>query len=392
MLIFSILFAFFGSFLFGYTTSSISGAIFFISQQFHLSPLQEGALVSIILFGAMVGSSFSAVFRNRRQALMWTGGIYVMGILLSTVDQFEILLLGRAINGIALGLSSMLVPTYLAEISPARYRGRIGSMNQIGMALGLLMAYLIDYFLSGSGNWQLMLGLGVIPALLLFIGMCFAIEAPITIQSDEKHGESFRLFDPQFRSLVLVGVLLSFAQQLTGINVVNYYSPLIFQKVGFNSPSSAAYASIGIGLMSVLAAFFAAWLIDKWGRIPLLSISLIGMAVTLGIFLTAYPFSSQLLPYFALITLPAYTAFFTIGMGTALWVYLSEMYPSSIRGKAMSLAVFVNWLSNYVISLIFPSLVNQWGVNGVFTFFACACLTMFFFIRKLPETKGKVLL
>lgn len=392
MLIYSIFIAFCGSFLFGYTTCVIAGALLFLIQEFHLSHLQEGTLVSIILFGAMIGSIIGGLFHDRRHALIWTGLIFMIGILLSTINRFEILLIGRAITGIGVGLSSMIVPIYLAEISPAHHRGKIGSMAMLGIAVGLFSAYIVNYMLSESGNWQLMFGIGVIPACLLFIGMFFAIDPPNQNPLNHQQQKNIKLWNSSFRYLVIIGALLSLAQQATGINVVNYYAPKIFQTAGFQSPQAATYATLVIGFITVLASLVTTVLIDKWGRRPHLFISLIGMALTLGILSNAYYFHSHSIGLIALITLPTYTAAFTIGMGSALWVYLSEMYPSSIRSKAMSIAVLINWMSNYCISLIFPLLASYWGIGGVFALFSILSLIICFFIRLLPETKGKELI
>lgn len=392
MLIYSIFIAFCGSFLFGYTTCIIAGALLFLTQEFHLSHLQEGALVSIILFGAMIGSIIGGLFHERRHALIWTGLIFMIGIFLSTINQFEILLIGRAITGIGVGLASMIVPLYLAEISPARHRGRIGSMTMLGITVGLFSAYIVNYILSESGNWQLMFGLGLIPACALFVGMFFTMDTPRDNQVEQQQKKNVKLWNPNFRHLVIIGALLSVAQQATGINVVNYYAPKIFQSVGFQSAQAATYATLAIGFITVLASLITTWLIDKWGRLPLLLISLIGMASTLGILSVAYYLESNSIGVIALITLPTYTAAFTIGMGSALWVYLSEMYPSSIRSQAMSFAVLVNWMSNYCISLIFPLLASYWGIGGVFALFSILCLITCFFIRFIPETQGKELI
>lgn len=392
MLYFSVFIAFCGSFLFGYTTCIIAGALLFLSQQFNLSDFQQGILVSITLFGAMIGSLIGGMLHDRRYGLMLTGVVFIAGILLSTVSHFYLLLLGRTITGIGVGIASMIVPVYLTEISPAKYRGRIGSMNMLGIAIGIFFAYLVNYLFSESGDWQWMFAIGLIPALVLFLGTFYILDSSYTKDPGFTHERVIlKLWSPKYRYLVLLGALLSLSQQTTGINVVNYYAPQIFQTAGFHSAEMATYATLAIGFITVLASLVTTWLIDHWGRRPLLLVSLAGMACSLGSLAIAYHLDNGFLGTVALVTLPLYTAFFTIGMGSALWVYLSEMFPSTIRSQAMSLAAFINWLGNYLISLVFPALAKVWGVGGVFTMFAFTCAFTFVFIRYLPETKGKEL-
>lgn len=395
MLWYSVLVAFLGSFLFGYTTNIIAGAILFIREQFALTPMEVGFLVSIIVFGAMIGAAIGGLLSDRigrKKALLCTSIIYIVGIFLSLINQYDFMLVGRAITGVAVGLASIIVPLYLGEISPNNKRGLIGSMTMIGIATGLLTAYIVNYLFSSTGNWRWMFGLGEVPAVLMFIGLFFAIESPLWKSGilDKQKKVSFLL--PQFRRVVVIGSVLSFAQQITGINAVYYFAPIIFQTTGFGSAESATLATIAIGVLTVVAAIIATILMDRWGRKPLLLLSLAGMILSLIVLSIAFLAGSSSLGVVSFYSLTLYTATFSIGMGPVIWVYLSEIYPSSIRGEAMSFAILMNWIGTYLVALIFLKLIALWGPGIVFGIFALSSIVSFFFVlRALPETKGKEL-
>ncbi len=384
MLYYSILIAFFGSFLFGYTTCIIAGALIFLSQEFELTPLKEGVLVSILLIGAMMGSWMGSFISKKRPALIISGCIFILGIFLSMIQNYPMILLGRFITGIATGLVSMIVPLYLAEISPPAYRGRIGSLTNLGIALGIFIAYIVSYFYSQSGHWQFMFAMGLIPASVLFIGMFFAKESP---HAHIKNVPFTTLFH-SYKKLLITGGILSLSQQITGINAVNYYAPQIFLSVGFNAPSLATLATICIGFIYVVFSLIAARLVDHWGRKPLLSISLSGMAISLAILAIAYAIKSPSIAWIAIILIPLYAGFFTLGMGAIVWIYLSEMFPSKVRNIAMSVVVSINWMGNFVVSLLFPPLQKMMGIEGVFALFAILSVMVLCWVQTLKETKG----
>lgn len=392
-MLYSVVIAFLGSFLFGYTTNIIAGAILFLQRQFALTPLQVGFLVSIIVFGAMGGAVFGGPLSDRmgrKKALFCTAVIYCVGIFLSLFDHYSLILLGRAINGIAVGLASMLVPLYLGEISPSDKRGFIGSMVMIGISTGLLSAYLVNYWFSFSGNWHWMFALGLVPAVFMLFGSLFVIESPSWKTEVHKKQKQISFLSPQFRSVVILGSTLSFLQQISGINAVFYFAPTIFQSTGFGTAESATLATIAIGILTVIAAIVATLLMDRWGRKPLLLVSLSGMIITLLALSIAFLAKSGFLGMISLFSLTLYTASFSIGLGPVMWVYLSEIYPINIRGRAMSFAILMNWVGNYLIALVFLKLVNLWSPGIVFSIFTVVSVFAFFFVLFfLPETKGK---
>lgn len=392
-MIYSVIIAFLGSFLFGYTTNIIAGAILFLQGQFELTPIQVGFLVSIVVFGAMGGAVFGGPISDRigrKKALFCTAFIYCIGIFFSLFDEYLLIFVGRAMTGVAVGLASVIVPLYLGEISPSDKRGVIGSMAMIGISTGLLTAYLVNYWFSFSGNWQWMFGLGEVPAVLMLLGSLFVIESPSWKGQIEEKQKKISFLSPQFRPVVILGSMLSFLQQISGINAVFYFAPTIFQTTGFGSAESATLATIAIGVLTVIAAIGATLLMDRWGRKPLLLLSLTGMILTLLAISIAFLAKSVSLGMISLFSLTLYTASFSIGLGPVMWVYLSEIYPRSIRGQAMSFAIFMNWVGNYLVTLIFLKLVDLWGPGIVFGIFALISIFSFFFVfRFLPETKGK---
>jgi MFS family permease len=391
-IIFSALIAALGGFLFGYNTSVISGALLFLSKEFALQPEKEGVLVSIILLGALLGSCTGGVITDRlgrRKTLILTGITYcigTMGVALS--KDVGMLLIGRFITGIGVGLGSMAVPLYLAETAPTRWRGALVSLNQLMITVGILAAYLINYAFSSSGNWRWMFGLAIIPTLFQIAGMCYLPESIHFSQEERKiRGKLSTIM----RALV-IGILLSAFQQITGINAVIYYASKIFQMAGYTNASSATFVTIGIGIINVIATLLSVWLLDRKGRRWLLLLGIAGMALSLGLISTAFMTEWEAVDILAPISLMAYVAFFAIGLGPVPWVILSEIYPLSLRGRAMGVATFANWLCNYLVALTFLDLVSGIGSGGAFAIYAFLSVIAFFFVlRFIPETKGKTL-
>jgi len=423
-----VFFAALGGFLFGFTTGVISGALGFIAKDFSLTVFQEGVLVSIILIGALVGSYFAGIIADyfgRRKAILLTALIFILGIWMSmSAETFWILLSGRGVTGLAVGIISVAAPLYLSEIAPSHFRGGVVAAHQLAITIGILFAYSINYLLSASGNWRLMFGWGIVPAAIQFIGMLFLPETPAwllehghinqakkvlsklrkdiewkkhfpamkAVSASSKKVSWHALFKPHFRTVFLVGIVLSAFQQITGINTVMYYAPKIFQIAGFPSVSSALFATFGIGIINVLATFFSVWFLDRIGRRKLLLIGSAGMVIALSFLVWALASHFLFVNKIALMSLMGYVAFFGIGLGPVTWVVLSEIYPSHIRARAMGIATFLNWLCNYIITLIFLDLMRLLTPSGTFALFTGISLICFWFIyRFIPETKGKSL-
>lgn len=386
-----------GGFQFGYNTGVISGALLFLTTTFGLSVLQEGHAVGIILIGALFGCLFAGTCTNRfgrRGTLMGTAGILLFGSLLAAfAPTFDTFLVGRFIQGIGVGIVSFTSPMYLAEIAPPKQRGIYVSANQLAVTVGILAAFICNYLFCCTENWRWMIGLGAVPAFLQLIGLFFIPESPVWLKKEFSYQASWRnLLKPFFRKALIAGLLLSIFQQITGINAVIYFAPKIFQDAGYSTASGAILASVGIGVINVIATVFSLWLIDRAGRRPLLFWSASGMAAALLVIAIALFTESKVIDTIAIFSLMAYVASFAIGMGPIPWLINAEIYPIAIRGQAMSLAAFVNWLSNYLVALTFLDLAAIFGTGSTFCLYAFLCLIALWFIAKcIPETKGKTL-
>jgi sugar porter (SP) family MFS transporter len=418
-----------GGLLFGYDTGVVSGALLFIKNDFGgLSSFQQELVTSLLLVGAVVGALGAGRVADRigrKKAVLTTAAIFVVGVLLAAfTPSFTILVIARVIIGLAVGSASMLVPLYIGEVVPPRFRGGFVSFNQLAITSGILVSYLVDYGLAASQNWRLMFGLAVIPAILLFVGILFQQESPhwlITQGREEEARAALRrvrdssdieaeiaevrdvsrrrssvreLLAPKVRPLLLLGVLLAVFQQITGINTIIYYAPSLLQGAGFGD-SAALLANVVNGAINVIMTIVAIWLLDRVGRRPLLLVGTAGMAV--GMIVTALSFlgGSHLtgaLAIVAVIGLFFYTGSFAIGLGPVFWLLIAEIYPLKIRGAAMSVATMANWAANFVVTITFLTLLG--AVGGIGAFFLFAFLTVValgYFWRKVPETKGRSL-
>lgn len=426
---FAAIVAMIGSFLFGFQTAVISGALRFISEQFHLSLAQQGFLVSILLLGALVGVMLSGVIADalgRKKALILPSVLFCIGAAACALStSFTYLLIGRLLTGLSVGIVSMTVPLYLAEITTSCLRGRFVAMHQLLITAGILSAYLVNYHYNASGLWHNMFLIALIPSFLQLVALPFVVESPSWLLSkgqrelaytsfsklrldnhwqqslvslasfakgDERKG-IFSLFSfPKIRFVIFLGILLNMFQQITGINTLIYYAPKIFEMAGLDGPSDSSLATIGIGAINVLATFLSVTLIEKMGRRLLLMISLIGMFVCMQLLALQALLSDISSPMTAVIALTAFVASFAIGMGPVTVVLVSELYPMKIRGRAMSIATCSNWLFNYVMSFIFLDLLGLLKIGGVFQLYAALCiLTILFVYFYIPETKGKSL-
>ena len=418
-----------GGLLFGYDTGVVSGALLFLKKDFGgLSSFQEELVTSLLLVGAVVGALLAgrlADLMGRRLTVLITAAVFVVGVLLAAfTPTFPLLLVARIIIGLAVGSASMVVPLYIGEVVPPKVRGGLVSLNQLAITSGILVSYLIDYGLSGTGNWRLMFGLAAIPAGLLFIGMLFQHESPHWLirqdRIDEARGVLKRVRDsddiedeindvrevsrnqaglrellsPKVRPLLFVGVMLAIFQQITGINTVIYYAPTLLQGAGFGN-SAALLANVVNGAVNVGMTIVAIWLLDKVGRRPLLLSGTAGMAVGMAIVGCSFLGGEHLhgaLAIVAVVGLLIYTGSFAIGLGPVFWLLIAEIYPLRIRGAAMSVATMANWGANFVVTVSFLTLLT--AIDGVGVFFLFGFLTLValaYFWRKVPETKGRSL-
>jgi sugar porter (SP) family MFS transporter len=417
-----------GGLLYGYHTGIIAGALGFLTSSFQLSIADQAMVVSTLLIGALIGALNAGMIADRmgrKPAIAVTALLFIIGASTIALSQsYAMVLLGRFISGIGVGVISVAGPIYLAEISPPHYRGAFVSCYQLAIAIGILMSFFVNYLLASSADWRWMFAMGICPALFQIFALFFLPETPAWLfkhgfddrgihvlkrlrkdkewthqiaamksaASYHKRGHWKALFSPQLRYVVIVGSCLSIFQQITGINTVIYYAPKIFQTAGMASATGAIFASLGIGVINVLATFFSTWILDRVGRRILLLIGIGGMALALSLLSLAYFCGSARIDMIAFISLVGYVAFFGIGLGPVTWVVLSEIYPLKVRGKAMTVAAFGNWLFNYLVSLTFLDFIEKLRPQGTFLLYALISALAFWFVyRFIPETKGKSL-
>ena len=419
-----------GGLLFGYDTGVVSGALLFLRHNFGgLSNIQEELVTSLLLVGAMAGALLAGRLADRigrKPTILITATVFVVGVLLAAfTPSYAVLLVARVIIGLAVGASSLTVPLYIGEAAPPAVRGGLVSLNQLAITIGILVSYLVDYGLASSGNWRLMFGLAALPAVLLFIGILTQHESPHWLVERGRETEAravlARLRRPDevepevteirevisrgrgglrellaaaVRPALFVGVMMAVFQQVTGINTVIYYAPSLLHDAGLGA-SSALLANVGIGIVNVGMTIVAIRLLDRTGRRPLLIFGSAGMAVGMCAAALAFLGGTHLSGGRAAVAIGAlvlYTGSFAIGLGPVFWLLISEIYPLRVRGSAMSVASMANWAANFVVTVSFLTLLSAIGGTGVFFLFGFLTLVaIWFFIRRVPETKGRSL-
>ncbi|OGO95217.1 MAG: MFS transporter [Coxiella sp. RIFCSPHIGHO2_12_FULL_42_15] len=411
--------------LFGFDTGVISGAILFIKQDFAPSNALYSLIMASVLVGALIGSGVSgrfADFFGRRTLLIITALIFIIGTLASALAHNAwSLIAARIVVGVAIGIASFTAPLYISEIAPARFRGALVSLNQLAITIGILCSYAVDMHFADVGNWRWMFGVGVVPALLLLLGMLILPRSPrwVALKGDIsqarqilqliRHNEnvelelqeiqarvtgkvSWRLLFQRWLFPVLgVGLGLAFFQQCTGINTIIYFAPTIFQMAGYDTAAGAISTTAIVGVANVVFTIIALPLIDLWGRRPLLLLGLAGMALGLLLLSLAFHFGTGalLLRWLTLLSMIIYIACFAMSLGPMMWLVISEIFPLQIRGLGSSLAVSVCWLFNGIVTFSFRYLLDTLGTAGTFCTYAIVCLLGWVFVKRfLPETKG----
>ncbi len=424
-------FAGLGGLLFGYDTGVISGAELFFKNDFSLSVFALEVIVSGVLAGAAAGAllgGWLADIFGRRTLLILTAIIFAAGAILCAAAMSPgILIVGRIIVGFGIGLSSSAVPVYISEVSPADARGWTVSLFQLAITLGILLAYIVDYAFASIQGWRWMFGLAVVPAAIFALGMFFLPESPRWLAKRGRHdaarailsrirdthdvdeelqeiehslahaqerGTWRDLLSVQLRPALIVGIGLAVFQQVTGINTVIYYAPLIVQSAGISSASGAILTTAGIGIVNVLMTIVSMWLIDRIGRRPLLLTGIAGMVVTLGVLGWAFHSASPTgaLSWIAVISIMVYVASFAISLGPIFWLLISEIYPLKVRSSTEGVAATFNWGSNLLVSLTFLTLLQQIGATRTFWLYGLFAVGAWLFSYYLvPETKGRTL-
>lgn len=415
--------------LFGFDIAVINGAIIFLREQFHLTEFQTEAATSSLLAGCVLGASMAGWLSDRwgRRKILILAAVLFAGSSLAAalprnLPEFAA---ARFAGGIAIGVASMLAPLYIAEVSPARIRGRLVALNQMTIVTGILLAYLVNWSLSflGPQSWRWMFAVAALPSLAFFTALFFVPESPrwltemgrekealevltrvngirqaqvelagIRAAIQEESGTLRELFQSGFRRALAVAVALAVLQQITGINTVLFYGSLIFrEKVGGHSETAAIGANVIIGLVNFLATIVALSVIDKLGRRPLLMLSSAVMAVCQ--FALGAAFLAQPPPAWLVLTcMLVCVAGFAVGMGPGVWVLLAEIFPTRIRGRAMSIATISLWSACVALTMTFLTLAQAITVTGAFWLYGAMCITTFLLVRfAVPETKGRTL-
>jgi sugar porter (SP) family MFS transporter len=423
-----------GGILFGFDTGIISGAILFIFKEWHLSHAQAELATSSVLIGAVAGAIAGGVLGDRlgrRRSIIYATLLFLAGtVVVSLAGSMGPFLVGRLLIGAAIGVASFMVPLYISEIAPAAIRGGMVSLNQFAVTLGILVSYGVNYAFARTENWHAMFAVGLVPGLLLVIGMLLMPESPRWLLSvgrreeaegvltkiragqgvsnevgeiereikAESGGKFSDLLAPSLRLPLLIGLGLAILQQVTGVNTVIYYAPAIFKTAGLGSASASIAATAGIGVVNVGMTALAIWLLDKAGRKPLLLLSVGGMTLALGMLGLGFLLHGDGAGAgggLALITglsLVVYIASFAIGMGPVFWLLIAEIYPTKTRAVAMSVATVANWAANYVVAATFLTLAGVLGKGGAFWLYGLmGVVTWVFVLRLVPETKGKTL-
>jgi MFS family permease len=383
-----------GGLNFGFQIGVISGALLFIRNDFGLSGFEQGTLVGIVPLGAMAGGLVAgrlADTMGRRRALIFAACAFLVGTGLAVAAQsYAVLLVARAIVGLAVGVASSTVPVYLSEIAPPDMRGRFVTLNQVMITSGIVVAYLVDLAFAGSGSWRAMLGAGFVPAGLLLVGM---LRAPETRARPDEAGDRLgarELLGPAVRPALLTAVTLAAIQQLSGINAVIYYAPSIMEKTGLGASNSILY-SVAVGAINVAATVVSFRLVDRAGRRPLLLWSLGAMLVSLVLLgLTFVLPLGAADSWLSLICLVAYIAAFAVGLGPIFWLLIAEIFPARARAEGASAATAANWLWNFVVGLLFLPLATAVGQGETFWIFAAVCALGLAFVNQfVPETKAR---
>lgn len=418
-----------GGFLFGLDTAVISGAEQTIQQLWELNIFEHGLTVSIALIGTVVGAMLGGIPTDRlgrKKTLFWIAVLFLVSAIGSAlaIDWYSFLLF-RFIGGLAVGCSSVTAPMYISELSPASHRGRLVAMFQFNVVLGILVAFVSNYFLQhiGDNAWRWMLGIIAFPAAVFLVLILFIPESPrwlmvkrrlyeeakeilhrINPKTADKEFESIllstrengqtegtaRLFSPRYAMPVTLAVLFAVFNQVSGINAIIYYAPRIFEMTGLGT-DSALLSTIGLGLVNFVFTLLAMNFIDRYGRRTLMMIGSVGVIITLALVANAFytqNFSNYLVP----VCLFVYIAFFAFSQGAVIWVFISEIFPNEVRAKGQALGSFTHWIMASLIAFAFPWITEKLGGGNTFMLFSVMMVLQLLFVwRIMPETKGKTL-
>ena len=428
-----------GGLLFGYDTGVINGSLKFVQLKFELSATMKGFAASSALLACIFGAGFAGTLSDRlgrKKVLILSAVMFLISAIGTALPQNLMqFVIFRIIGGLGVGAASMTSPMYIAEISPAKIRGRMVSVNQFAIIFGMLVVYFINYYIAGLGDqawntetgWRWMFGSESIPAVLLLVLLFFVPESPRWLTKQNQKNEALRilsnvdgedyaekemqmieetlshesgslsqLFSPGMRVVLVIGVVLAVLQQVTGINVFLYFGSEIFEKLGGETIDAALLQQVVVGAVNLLFTVIAIWTVDKLGRKPLMLVGSVGMGIAL--FAMGMAGVLQATGLWMLWFVLIYIASFALSVGPVTWVILSEIFPTKIRGRAMGIATICLWTANTVVSQTFPMmdenkfLIEKFHHGFPFFIYGTMCIVLIIFMwRCVPETKGKSL-
>lgn len=417
-----------GGLLFGYDTGVVSAALLYIAPAFGLSTVMKQVVVSSLLVGAIVGVIAGGPMSDGigRKPTLWIVAVVFAGstLVCAFAPNVEVLLAARFVLGFAIGASSLVVPTYIAEIAPPANRGALVSLYQLMITVGILASYLVGYAYSDSGSWRWMLGWAASPAVVMFLGLFLLPESPRWFVSQNRdldaravlsrirtpdeadaeyaeitrviHAESrltYReLLGPRYRRWISVGVVAATTSEAVGVDAVIYYAPTILKDAGFGS-SSAILASVGIGSLNVLSTVIALALIDRLGRRPLIlgGTAVVIAALTVIGVLFLFPLRG-VVAICLVVMLIVFQSAYACGLGLAIWLVNSELFPTTGRGKAASFGIVACWGSDFLVTVSVLTLISWMTASGVVWLYAALGTIGLLYLRKwLPETKNRTL-
>lgn len=444
-----------GGFLFGFDTAVISGAEQAIERIWSLSPTEHGLAIAIALYGTVIGAMFGGVPADRfgrKRALFWIGLFYLISAIGSALaPELYSFMFFRFLGGLGVGASSVVAPMYISEIAPADRRGRLVALFQFNIVLGIVIAYVSNYFVAGIGEnaWRWMLGIEAVPALVFALMVTTVPRSPRWLflhqndaegakevltridstkveermadmndylsQNQNQHVSLRYFFSRMFRWPIMLAFLIAFFNQMAGINAIIYYAPRIFELTGVATENALLSATL-IGLVNLVFTMLGLALIDLIGRRTLMLIGSVGLIVTLGLvanaFLSAPVDLSTVADLDALMAslsassaeniraaydgviwyLCAFIAFFAMSQGAVIWVFISEIFPNEARGLGQSFGSFTHWIMAAIVTNVFPIALSSLGGGPIFAFFAgMMVLQLLYVIFMMPETKGKTL-
>jgi SP family arabinose:H+ symporter-like MFS transporter len=422
----------FGGFLFGYDTAVVAGAIGFLTQQFNLTAELTGWAASSLLVGCMAGALLGGPMGDRfgrKPSLVFCAALFALSSLASALpNALGPFAWARFAGGVAIGAASMLSPLYIAEIAPEKIRGTLVALYQLAIVAGILVVFFVNLQIQRMGDeawnvqtgWRWMFASLALPSVLFGVCMAVVPESPrwlmkmgrrsearrvlervggtesaereiVQIESAlrEEQGRWSELFTTGYRRALLIGILLAVFGQFSGINSIMYYAPEIFKAAG-SGTDSAFVQTVIVGAVNVVFTFVAIWLVDRAGRRPLLIAGTLVQVVALV--LVGVMFNRGQSGVGVLVCILAFVAAFAVAMGPIPWIVNSEIFPTKLRGRAMSVAIFCLWLADWIVTQTFPMLRESIGPARTFWVYAfCSLLSTAFVLMMVPETKGRTL-